>query len=165
MNAYDIEPKIAERFWSFVEKKSKTECWLWRGQRTGTYYGQFEWVQDGRRIVRRAHRLAYVLAIQPISDATFVFQDCENRLCCNPNHLCVGGQHQRMQRVVAKDPYWAPHIRDAEGAAHHNAKLTPEIVRHLRVDQQTPTYVLAKIYGICQQTISDVRRRRTWKHV
>jgi hypothetical protein len=50
------------------------------------------------------------------------------------------------------------------GEKHGNAKLTEEIVRAIRVSDETDAQ-LSKRYGISRSSIYAARRRQTWKHV
>lgn len=43
-------------------------------------------------------------------------------------------------------------------------KITPEIVREIRAGTETGK-VLAERYGISPQTITDIRKGRSWRHV
>ena len=43
-------------------------------------------------------------------------------------------------------------------------KMTPEIVREIRGSEQTGK-ALAEKFGITQQTVCDIRKRRSWAHV
>jgi hypothetical protein len=47
----------------------------------------------------QAHRIAYELVKGPIPDGRHVHHTCENKPCCNPNHLVVltPQQHGRHQ--------------------------------------------------------------------
>ena len=50
------------------------------------------------------------------------------------------------------------------GEANHRAIFTEENVRMIRSDPRTHAE-LARVMGVSQSTISNIRRRRTWKHV
>lgn len=72
----------------FVEKISEpddahNDCWIWKGSRTGSGYGQI-WVN---RRMRTAHRVSHELFIGPIPDGCAVDHLCRNRLCVRPDHL------------------------------------------------------------------------------
>ncbi len=81
-----ITPEVAVRFWSHVDVKGPTDCWLWTGA-TSHGYGQ---VRINRRRIVYTHRVAYALMIGPPPEG-FAQLDhlCRNRPCCNPKHLEV----------------------------------------------------------------------------
>lgn len=154
----------ADRFWALVVVGGQDECWPWHGYtnpRTG--YGQFH----GQHITIAAHRLAMELEHGPIPAGAFVCHRCDNRSCCNPKHLYVGNARQNMADCIARGRVssGARHsASQALGAGRPNAKLTDDKVREIRASTE-PARVLAQRYGVCQQLVSDVRRRKMWKHV
>lgn len=57
-------------------------CWIWTGEaRAG--YGQIK--VGGRRT--QAHRFVYVTLVGPIQRGCHLHHICDNRRCCNPEHL------------------------------------------------------------------------------
>lgn len=73
-----------ERYWSYVQKGNDQDCWLWTRKVGYRRYGQFAW-HDGKP--RGVHRIALELNIGGPINETYVHHQCENKLCCNPNHL------------------------------------------------------------------------------
>jgi len=53
---------------------------------------------------------------------------------------------------------------DQRGDKNHMAVLTEDNVRFIRQDYRN-NCELAEVIGVTNQTISDIRRRKTWKHV
>jgi len=76
-----------DNFWSRVEIGRPDECWPWKGAKHAHGYGQL--VIDGKRLY--AHRVAYELTIGPIPEGYEIdhvkARGCQNRACCNPEHL------------------------------------------------------------------------------
>jgi hypothetical protein len=160
-----------EAFWSRVQRSTDNSCWEWTGAKTSSGYGNLSW--HGLHV--QAHRVAYYLAIGGIRLETefrrgdrartyrrFVLHKCDNRLCCNPNHLFLGSMRTNLLDAYRKGRKQQPR------SGHANAKLTPEQVRLIRTayDAGLQTQVqLAAQYGVSQRAISLVVRRETYKDI
>lgn len=73
-------------------------CWLWRGSRVKSGYGQF-WL-DGRPVA--AHRAAWILFIGPLSRGEVVRHRCDVRPCVRPSHLEVGSAGDNVRDRVER---------------------------------------------------------------
>lgn len=66
-------------------------CWPWEGTLGGSdgrgYFssGGVKWL---------AYRLVYTLVYGPIPEGQVVRHKCDNKLCCNPQHLELGSQSE-----------------------------------------------------------------------
>jgi hypothetical protein len=89
----DISPVAVRRFWSKVSRGEPHECWLWKGYKQRSGYGQFGF----RGEVVYAHRFAYIASIGDIPEGMFVCHTCDIPSCCNPAHLYVGTQRDNMR--------------------------------------------------------------------
>ena len=117
------------RFWSKVKKTQ--DCWIWTASRTDRGYGSFG--LDGK--VRRAHRVAYELAVGPIPDGMSILHACDNPPCVNPAHLRVGTQVQNMaDELVRGRNHNAAKDRCVHGHAftEGNTYVTPNGRRNCR---------------------------------
>jgi hypothetical protein len=72
---------VSDKFWSRVEKRGETECWLWRGPRRPSL--------DGRQMQSPQHA-AWVLAGRALPRGLYVSTACRNPDCVNPQHLREG---------------------------------------------------------------------------
>ena len=93
---------LAERFWSYVDRRGDAACWEWRGTVDRGGYGVLSSGarrpnDSGRTTAPTvyAHKLAWELLCGyawpgPLRRA------CRNKLCVNPNHM-VPGQRQSTQ--------------------------------------------------------------------
>ena len=161
----------ADSFWARVSRGPTSACWEWQGATTSGGYGNLSW---GGRCVQ-AHRVAYFLTFGGIGLQTgfrhegraktyrrFVLHRCDNRKCCNPNHLFLGSMRANLLDAYKKKRKVQPRSQ------HANAKLTPEQVVEIRrrydagTDKQVP---LAREFGVSQRVISLVVRRETYKDV
>ena len=116
-----------DRFWSKVDRRLPTECWLWTGSligRAGWEYGQFAY--RGLDVKRYAHRFAYIAAYGPIPKGSVVCHRCDVTRCCNPAHLFVGSQSDNLKDAAAKGRFHVPRPR------HHRRKLSDEQVQEIR---------------------------------
>jgi hypothetical protein len=72
-------------------------------------------------------------------------------------NLAWGTRSENMQDCVS-------HGRTMRGAKNWNAKLDPEKVRAIRLDQRKQVAVAAH-YGVDPSVISDIKRGKLWAHV
>jgi hypothetical protein len=160
-----------ESFWSRVQRRAPDECWEWTGARTSSGYGNLSW--HGLHV--QAHRVAYFLARGGIDLETgfrhagkaktyrrFVLHRCDNRPCCNPEHLFLGSMRTNQLDAYAKKRKQQPRSK------HANAKLTPEQVNAIRdrYDAGAVRQVdLAQEFGVSQRVISLITRRESYKDV
>jgi hypothetical protein len=90
---------LSNRLWSYVDIKSNDECWEWTGY-TLDGYGLIR--VDGHNI--RSHRLAWEITNGPILDNKLILHKCDNRKCCNPNHLYCGTQADNILDMCHRCP-------------------------------------------------------------
>lgn len=72
--------------WKFIDKSNANGCWPYIGGTFSGRYGRFAFA--GKSML--AHRHIYEIVNGPISKGDFVLHKCNNKLCCNPDHLTVG---------------------------------------------------------------------------
>jgi len=150
---------LADRFWRRVIcMNDDTRCWHWTGARQPGSYGTIR--DNGTTKV--AHRVSYEIAHGVKLDSRVtVCHACDNRICVNPNHLWLGtiglNNADRHQKGRSRGG-------SLKGNANPMSKLSEYDVREIR-SSSDPLAVVAAQFGIRFQTVSDIRRRRTWKHV
>lgn len=137
-----------------------TGCWNWTGNMDKDGYGRVaaEILENGvrRRGNERAHRFFYRMRYGPQVNQ-WVLHKCDNRLCCNPDHMFVGDSVDNTRDRTKK-------ARDARGERHGNAKLTEEMVRLIR-NSSLSSYKLAPLMGVSTTTIKEIRKGTIWRHV
>ena len=153
--------RLSHSFWEHVAKQSDG-CWVWQRATIPNGYGRLRW--QGRKVL--AHRFAAYLhgmINHPSANGVLVLHKCDNRLCCNPEHLFLGSHADNTRDAVVKGRQFLP---DNRGARSANAKLSPSDVIVIRgaysaggVSQQQ----LASQYGVHQMTISKVVRGSSYK--
>lgn len=156
---------VMERILSRVQVDPDTGCWEWQGGVNGHGYGSIG--IDGRKGCG-VHRVMYINTHGPISSDQYVCHTCDNRKCCNPEHLWLGDNAANLDDMRGKGRsrgYEATPGRQ-RGAANCRAKLTEDAVREIRAMRPTATLIaLAERYGVTDGAISDVVSRRRWAHV
>ncbi len=120
-------------------------CWLWIRGTNGAGYGRIY-----KPVKMAAHRYAWQLYKGEIQQGEQVLHRCDTPLCVNPEHLFIGTNDDNM--------------RDKNRKRRGTVKLTEQQVATIKLSSQTNTS-LAKQYGVCDSTISDIRTKTTWKHV
>lgn len=90
---------INERFWSKVDVQGEDACWLWQASEGAHGYGQYRF----KGTIDKAHRVAYELTNGTIPDGMWVLHRCDNRLCCNPNHLRLGSADDNVSEEIGKE--------------------------------------------------------------
>lgn len=146
-----------DRFWSKVDVRGPDECWEWTGYRNPQGYGTFGVTYGDNR---KAHRVAWELTNGPIPEGMYALHGCDNRTCCNPDHLYLGMHADNMADRARRG-------RTAVGENNGLAKLTAEKVFAIREHAAGGvTYKeLARRYGVHRTNISLIVRRKTWRHI
>jgi hypothetical protein len=136
------------------------ECWTWEGA-TARGYGRL--AVEG--VLRQAHRVAYELFVGPIPAGLFVCHRCDNRRCCNPDHLFLGTQSDN---IADMDRKGRRQNRVSAGTANPRARLTEQNVVEIR-RRHKGNYGdgirLAREFGVSKDAISDIVCGRTWRTV
>lgn len=122
-------------------------CWNWTKSKDSHGYGRIYKGGGGSREFLLVHRLSWLLFNGPISDDLCVLHKCDNPACVNPEHLFLGTHKDNMQD------------RDKKG--RQLKKLTNqqrEEVKNLALIDTMTQAEIARIYGVSQQTISNIVR-------
>ena len=136
----------------------------WKPMRPGSSQGHCLIVvlfRNNKRFTRRVHRLVLEAFVGPRTEGT----ECRH-LNGDPfdNHLenLKWGTH--LENMQDMELHGTSCLR---GEKHGLAKLTDAIVRNIRMATKAGTtqMSIARQLGVDQSTISDVVRRKHWKHI
>lgn len=86
-----------EGMWRFVKRGEGKACWPWTSGTFSGRYGRYSLAGQARL----AHRCAYEATHGPISHGLFVMHKCNNKLCCNPDHLTLGSNSENQRHASA----------------------------------------------------------------
>lgn len=81
-------------------------CWIWKQRKYRDGYGQIPnpFRHHG---FTKSHRLAWFLW-HGDPGASHVLHRCDNRSCCNPEHLFLGTLQDNTADMIAKGRNWRP---------------------------------------------------------
>jgi hypothetical protein len=92
-----------------------------------------------------------------------VLHHCDQRWCCNPDHLFLGTNQDNVDDCIVKGR-WNTADNAPKGEESYFAKLTEDSVRYIR-SSNDKLKILAVRFGVTETLVSMVRRRKVWKHV
>lgn len=141
---------LADRFWRYVFKTAG--CWLWTASTNEYGYGKIGRGGRGKGMAK-AHRVSWELHNGPITSEQHVLHRCDTPPCVNPAHLFLGDRATNMRDMAVK-------------GRHGGAKLSPELVRQIRVLRTVMSQQrVADLFNITRGTISHIETGRDWVHV
>ncbi len=133
------------------------ECLEWTGQISPYGYGYI----TIRSIPVAAHRVSWMVFKGEIPEGMCILHSCDNKKCCEISHLHLGTQLENVKEAVDRNRYIV-------GIKHHSSKLTEDQIKEIRCFYKDGLYnltQLSKKYGIGICSISDIVKRKTWKHI
>lgn len=130
-------------------------CWIWTGSLDAAGYGK---IDIGRRSTK-AHRVVYAAFVRDPGAAILMHQ-CDTPACVNPGHMTTGTCADNCRDRHAKG-------RDAIGARHGRSRITAEVASEILRKKRAGVAgrAIAAELGVTECLVSNVWRRRTWRHV
>jgi hypothetical protein len=125
-----MDNKDIKRFWKHVDiiHDRNDTCWEWTSYKNVKGYGLIKI----KKYVLLAHRVAYEIRFGQFDQSKYICHTCDNRSCCNPNHLFIGTQFDNMRDMVSKGRKTLKCNED-----NPNVKLTDKqvvVLREMRKD-------------------------------
>ena len=136
-----------------------TGCWNWTGAKLATGYGRiYLGMYEGKKEFALTHRLAYALHHEGLRPDLEICHKCDNPSCFNPEHLFQGTHAENMADKVMKN-------RQPRGEDVHCSKVTPDLVRQIRMGYLPVSQVTAKFLRISMSTLRAIATGKTWTHL
>lgn len=154
---HDHPKPLAERWAKHVQRGEG--CWEWTAYRDPKGYGRMGGCEP--KTVILAHRASWEIHFGPIPPDTDVLHSCDNPPCSRPDHLFLGTALDNMQDASKKR-------RTTQGERAFCAKLTAGQVLVIRARYAAggiSHQALADAYGVARESVSELIRRETWKHL
>jgi HNH endonuclease len=116
----------------------------------------------GKWLQHLAHRVAWELFKGPIPPDKWVLHKCDNPKCVRPTHLFLGTAQDNTDDMLQKGRF-----TPAKGSDQGHAVLSEDVIADVFMLHQNgwTQKLIGQRYGIAQQTVSDVLRRKAWRHV
>lgn len=141
-----------------VDRQGENDCWPWLGA-TRNGYGA---IKHDRKVLS-THVVVYVAFKGMPPRDRIVTHSCDNKICCNPNHLVLGTFASNVQEM-----YERRRISAHRGSECPQAKLTEEIVVEIWERKRLTscgTSRIAREMGIDRGLVKGVLEFKTWKHL
>lgn len=133
-------------------------CWVWKGSVNEHNYGTIAI----NRKTYFAHRISYTEYKGEIPKGLCLLHSCDNTRCVNPEHLKIGTRSDN-----CKDMYLKKRNNCQRGEQRFCAKLKEKDVEEIRkmlADGKKQEHI-AQVYNMHNSAISNIKTRKTWKHL
>lgn len=153
----NITEKDKSRFWAKVKRGAPDECWEWAGWIRKDGYG-------GARLRGKhwlAHRVAWMMTNGEIPLGLCGCHHCDNKKCCNPDHLFLGTYEDNSKDMDSKGRRVT-----SPGEKNGRAKLTAEQVLVIRsLSGKMSLESIGINFGISHTSVWRIQLRKRWKHL
>jgi len=148
---------LAMLMWLVHTKHRSRSCINWPYSKTPDGRGQVFYQGKMQVVPRLVCRLVHGEPPTPKHQAA---HSCENGHtgCCHPKHVRWKTQSENAMESTRRSG------GSLKGAANKASKLTNAQIRCIRSSKQTQEVLAAK-YGVCRNTIGNVRRNVNWRHL
>lgn len=109
------------------------------------------------------YRLVYELTCDSIPEGMLVLHSCDNRKCCNLNHLFLGTNQDNTDDMISKGRQ-----KHTVGEKNGDSKLIEKDILEIRKKYKWYIYTqkqLAVEYNVTDSTINRIINYRSWKYI
>jgi len=157
--------KCKKRLLESLDKK-KSGCWVWKGRLTKDGYGYMPlWGLN----IQRAHRASWFLHFGNLPKDKLVLHKCDNKPCCNPDHLYLGTPKDNSKDALERGQFpKGPNKKKGHiGELNCKAKLSIDKVKYIKFicDNNFKISEIASFFGVHKSTIRNIHKRKTWAFV
>lgn len=154
----EITEKDKQRFLSKL-KHCDNGCIEYTGAKFSQGYGAFYLKNKNLK----AHRFYYEAFVGKITDGMQVNHHCDNKICCNVEHLYVGTQKQNIDDREKRNRG----IR-ISGEKHHKTIVSEKDIQFIRKLYELKIFtqkVIGSFFNMDQRSISQIVNHKRWKHI
>jgi len=130
-----------------------TGCWEWGRRVNEDGYAR---ANIGGHMIGMS-KLAYMLWRGNIPNGMWVLHKCDNRRCCNPNHLFLGTHKDNMRDALKKG-------RLCGSGVGGKRRFSESEIREIRSNGKS-TYFTARLFKAHTKTIREIRKNVNYKDV
>ena len=154
-----------EKFKSRLSPCPNTGCWFWTAGVSGPGYGIMS--RGGRYGSGfsktgpvMSHRMAYLIFVGDIGNK-HVLHHCDNKLCCNPDHLYLGTDAENGADRKARNRIYRG---GSPGQKNGWALLNDDKVRDIKTGRMSRKE-FASLYGVSVACIDKIASGKNWTHI
>ena len=141
LNRESLRSKILENV------TRENDCWIWQKSFGSHGYGN---IGTGGQRNETVHRVSYEVFNGTIPEKMLVLHSCDNRKCCNPEHLRVGTYKEN--------------LTDRDTRSKRAVVMTMDKAREARASGLSCTELATK-YGLSYSSMFKLLRGDTWREV
>jgi len=145
---------------------SQSGCWEWKGKFRDNGYGVFTVF---KKKIQSCHRASWLIHNGEIPKGLYVCHKCDNKKCCNPDHLYLGTALQNTKDAIERGlfPNGPNKKKGKVGSKNIKAKLNENDVLDIKklIVNNEKTRDIAERYNVSKSTILSIRKGKTWTHL
>jgi hypothetical protein len=150
----DLFAEARARIVGNVEVVSDTGCWNWVGNPRENGYCRTSY----KRRYWYIHRLSFAAFGGNIPKGFDVCHTCDNRKCCNPDHLFTGTRRDNMEDAVGKG-------RQARGEKLSTLKDEDVIEIRMMFLNGESAQLIADKFNRSTSCVWQIVSRKSWRHI